>query len=62
MALQTARITTIKTIAGYDFSFQPTLDRSRVLALAELEFIERRQCVHFLGPPGLSEVPPTPVR
>ena len=52
MALQTARLTTIKTLAGYDFSFQPTLDRSRVLALAELGFVERRQCVHFLGPPG----------
>lgn len=52
MALQTARLTTIKTISGYDFSFQPGLDRSRVLALAELEFIERRQCVHLLGPPG----------
>lgn len=22
------------------------------MALAELEFVERRQCVHFLGPPG----------
>jgi DNA replication protein DnaC len=52
MALQTARLTTVKTLSGYDFSFQPGLDRSRVLALAELEFIERRQCVHFLGPPG----------
>jgi DNA replication protein DnaC len=52
MALQTARLTTIKTLAGYDFSFQPTLDRNRVLALAELEFIARHQCVHFLGPPG----------
>lgn len=52
MALLTARLTTIKTLAGYDFSFQPTLDRSRVLALAELEFLERRQCIHFLGPPG----------
>lgn len=52
MALQTARLTTIKTLAGYDFSFQPTLDRNRVLALAELEFLERRQCVHLLGPPG----------
>lgn len=52
MALQTARLTTVKTLSGYDFSFQPGLERSRVLALAELEFIERRQCVHFLGPPG----------
>ncbi len=52
MALQTARLTTIKTLSGYDFSFQPSLDRNRVLALAQLEFVERRQCVHLLGPPG----------
>jgi hypothetical protein len=36
MALRTARLTTVKTIAGYDFSFQPSLDRNRVLALAQL--------------------------
>lgn len=52
MALQTARLTTIKTLASYDFSFQPSLDRNRILALAQLEFVERRQTVHFLGPPG----------
>ncbi len=52
MALQTARLTTVKSLSGYDFSFQPSLDRNRVLALAELGFIERKQCVHFLGPPG----------
>jgi len=28
-------LTTIKTLASDDFCFQPTLDRSRVLALAE---------------------------
>jgi DNA replication protein DnaC len=52
MALQTARLPTIKTLSGYDFSFQPSLDRQRVLALAQLEFVERKQCVHLLGPPG----------
>lgn len=52
MALQTARLGTIKTLAGYDFSFQPSLDRDRIMALAQLDFIERRQAVHFLGPPG----------
>jgi len=52
MALQTARLTCIKTLASYDFSFQPSLDRNRVLALAELGFIERHECVHLLGPPG----------
>jgi DNA replication protein DnaC len=52
MALRTARLTTIKTISGYDFSFQPSLDKNRILALAELGFVERRQCVQLLGPPG----------
>ena len=52
MALQTARLTTIKTISGYDFSFQPSLDKNRILVLAELGFVQQRQCVHFLGPPG----------
>lgn len=52
MALKTSRLTNVKTIAGYDFSFQPSLDRNRIHALAQLDFVERRQVVHFLGPPG----------
>jgi DNA replication protein DnaC len=43
---------TVDVVSGYDFSFQPSLDKNRILALAELGFVERRQCVHFLGPPG----------
>lgn len=52
MALMTARLTRIKTLATYDFSFQPSLDRNRVLALAQLDFVARREVVHLLGPPG----------
>jgi len=52
MALKTARLTPIKTIESFDFSFQPSLDRGRILALAQLEFITRNEVVHFLGPPG----------
>ena len=52
MALMTARITTVKTLASFDFAFQPSLDRNRVLALAGLDFIDRREAVHLLGPPG----------
>jgi DNA replication protein DnaC len=51
-ALRMARLATIKTLAGFDFSFQPSLDRERIFALAELQFVERREVVHFLGPPG----------
>ena len=39
-------------VAAFDFSFQPSLDKNRIMALAELEFIDRREVVHFLGPPG----------
>ena len=51
-ALVMARLNTIKTLAGFDFSFQPSLDRNRVLALAEHTFIDRAEVVHLLGPPG----------
>ncbi|WP_424140795.1 ATP-binding protein, partial [Roseomonas chloroacetimidivorans] len=47
-----ARLSTIKTLAGFDFAFQPSLDRNRILALAELKFIEHSEVVHFIGPPG----------
>jgi DNA replication protein DnaC len=51
-ALMMARLSTIKTLAGFDFTFQPSLDRDRILALAELQFIDRTEVVHLLGPPG----------
>ena len=52
MALHTARLAPIKTLEGFDFSFQPSLDRDRIMALAQLEFIDRAEAVHLLGPPG----------
>ncbi len=51
-ALLMARLTTVKTLASFDFAFQPSLDRNRILALAELKFIDRAEAVHLLGPPG----------
>ena len=51
-ALRMGRLATIKTIAGFDFSFQPSLDRDRILTLAQLGFVARHEVVHFMGPPG----------
>ena len=51
-ALRMARLPVIKTLAGFDFSFQPSLDRNRIMALAGLDFIARAEVVHLLGPPG----------
>jgi DNA replication protein DnaC len=51
-ALRMARLPVVKTLAGFDFAFQPSLDRNRIMALAGLDFIARAEVVHLLGPPG----------
>jgi len=51
-ALRMARLPVMKTLAGFDFAFQPSLDRNRIMALAGLDFIARAEVVHLLGPPG----------
>ncbi len=51
-ALQMARLATIKTITGFDFSFQPSLDRNRIMALAALDFVDRHEVVHLIGQSG----------
>ena len=51
-ALVMARLTTIKTLAGFDFSFQPSLDRNRILTLAQLEFIDRNEVVNWTPSAG----------
>src|SRR5664279_5401118 len=51
-ALQMARLATIKTLTGFDFSFQPSLDRTRIMALASLDFVDRHEVVHFIGQSG----------
>lgn len=54
-ARMTARLTQVKTLDSFDFSFQPSLDRNRILTLAQLGFIDRHQSVHLLGPPGVGK-------
>jgi DNA replication protein DnaC len=51
-ALRMARLPVVKTLAGFDFAFQPSLDRNRIMALAGLDFIARAEVIHLLGPPG----------
>ena len=51
-ALRMARLPIVKTLAGFDFSFQPSLDRNRIMALAGLDFINRAEVIHLLRPPG----------
>jgi len=52
MAMKTARLNPPKTLESFDFTFQPSLERERIFALAQLDFIARAEVLHFLGPPG----------
>jgi DNA replication protein DnaC len=55
MALQMAKLSAIKTLAGFDFAFQPSLDKNRVLALAQLQFTGRAEAIHLIGPSGIGK-------
>lgn len=52
IALRTSKLLPVKTLESFDFSFQPSLDRERIAALAQFDFVRRAEVVHFLGPPG----------
>ena len=57
-AMRSSRLPAIKTLADFDFSFQPSVKREQIDSLHELGFLERKENVVFLGPPGVGEVVP----
>jgi DNA replication protein DnaC len=44
-----------KTLADFDFDFQPSLDRKQIAELSTLRFVEERRNVLLLGPPGVGK-------
>jgi DNA replication protein DnaC len=50
-AIHYARYPVHKTLADFDFDFQPTLDRRLVAELSTLRFVEQHRNVILLGPP-----------
>jgi hypothetical protein len=54
-AMRSSRLPAVKTLADFDFAFQPSLKREQVESLHELGFVERRENVVFLGPPGVGK-------
>lgn len=53
--LHKARLPFIKSLEEFDFSFQPGLGEREVLRLGSLEFIEKKENLVFLGPPGVGK-------
>jgi len=44
-----------KTLDQFDFSFQPSIDERKIRELATLRFLEHRENLIFLGPPGVGK-------
>lgn len=54
-AIKISGLPFIKSIDEFDFSFQPKLDRRKVMSLFDLTFIREKGNVIFLGPPGVGK-------
>lgn len=55
IALKISGLPFIKSIDEFDFSFQPKLNRQKVMSLFDLTFIREKGNVIFLGPPGVGK-------
>jgi DNA replication protein DnaC len=54
-AMRSSRLPVVKQLGDFDFTFQPSLRREQIESLHELGFVERRENVIFLGPPGVGK-------
>ena len=54
-AMRSSRLPAVKTLQDFDFSFQPSIKREQIESLATLGFVERKENVIFLGPPGVGK-------
>ena len=64
-AMRSSRLPAVKTLADFDFSFQPSIKREQIESLHELGFVEWKENVILLGPPGVGKThlaisPPLP--
>lgn len=54
-AMRSSRLPAVKTLEEFDFTFQPSINRQQIESLHELGFLERRENVILLGPPGVGK-------
>ena len=54
-AMRASRLPAVKTLAEFDFAFQPSIKREQIESLHELGFVTRAENVILLGPPGVGK-------
>lgn len=53
--LKASGLPCIKTLDEFDFAFQAGVNRQQIMNLFDLTFLERKENVLFLGPPGVGK-------
>ncbi len=54
-SLRLSGLPTGQTLEGFDWSFQPGIDRKRIETLATCSFVREHEVVLFQGPPGVGK-------
>lgn len=54
-SLKLSGLPTGQTLEGFDFSFQPSIERSRIETLATCQWIREKRTVLLQGPPGVGK-------
>jgi DNA replication protein DnaC len=53
--IKSARFPVMKSLDDFDYAFQPSIDRKKLAELSSLRFIDNKENVLFLGPPGVGK-------
>jgi len=53
--IKMAKFPVTKSLDDFDYAFQPSINRRKVEELANLRFIDNKENVLFLGPPGVGK-------
>lgn len=55
LRLRRSKVNTTKTLEGFDFNFNPNLNRQQVLALAACDYIRQKRNLLICGPTGVGK-------
>lgn len=53
--LKSAKFPVLKSLDDFDYGFQPSVNRKKLTELCNLRFIDNRENILFLGPPGVGK-------
>jgi DNA replication protein DnaC len=53
--IKSARFPILKSLDDFDYAFQPSMDRKKLAELSSLRFIDNKENILFLGPPGVGK-------